>query len=523
MTLVLAASCLISFFSCSNNIPGKSGIVSVARMPRMDPDYTSLVIPQNIAPLNFTIKEPGIAFFVDLHGGPGPHVQVKSAKPEIRIPAHKWKKLLSSCAGKPLYIDVHVLDIAKSWQRFATITNTVACEKIDDYLLYRLIPPLYTRYGKMGVYQRTLSHFTQKPVWLNRMSHNNCMNCHTFKGNDPDYMAVHMRGGKGNGTLIKRGRDVFKVQTETAFNTPAGNPAWHPSGDFIAFSVNKVRQFFHETGSTREGIDMASDIILYTIASNTISSPPSLSDPRFMETMPEWSPDGKYLYYCRAPQFPQDSFIEYHAKIYYDLMRLPFDANTLSWGTPEPLLTHTTTGKSFSLPKVSPDGKFLLCSMADYGNFTTFRPGGDIVLYETATGNHRVLDVNTGAPESFPIWSSNSRWMLFSSKRKNGICSYLYISHIDSAGFASKPFILPQRDPHVYESLCMTYNFPCFLIKPFAMTPTRLVETFEDNARIRKAALDEHLKQLVEAGKKDLPAGASASGWSQNPGQSSNH
>ena len=129
-------------------------------------------------------------------------------------------------------------------------------------------------------------------------------------------MLMHMRGGKGSGTLIKQGKNVFKLNLTTAFNKSGAFPAWHPSGALVAFSVNRVRQFFHATGEPREGFDRNSKILLYHCAANAVSSPPALHNPNEMPTQPVWSPDGSYLYYCCAPQYPEDSLATYYARIF---------------------------------------------------------------------------------------------------------------------------------------------------------------------------------------------------------------
>ena len=502
----IAFACLSFIYSTIRNIGGdiKSFIV-VKTPPSIDPDYTSTVIPLDIAPLNFIIKESGAGFFTDIHGSKGAHITIKSLRPIVQIPLKKWRKLLALNKGGEIHIDIFAKGNDGAWKRFAPITNTVSPDAIDEYLVYRLLPPLYTMYGKMGIYQRRISTFEEKPLWLNRMSGGNCMNCHTFLHNDPDYMILHMRGGEGNGTLIKRGNTMFKVNTATEFNKPAGYPAWHPSGTIVAFSVNTIRQFFHATGDNREGFDKGSKIILYNVSTNTISSTPSLSDPSAMPTQPEWSPDGRYLYYCTAPRIPADGISLCHEKICYDLMRIGFTASTGAWGAPEIVLSHEKTGRSISFPRISPDGNFLLCCMMPFGAFPVFRPGGDIYLLNTQSGNYRRLEMNSDEAESFPRWSSNGRWFVFVSKRIDGISARPYFSHIDSNGVASKPLLLPQKDPRFYESFLKTYNLPELLKAPFSVSPRALVRALCDNKHIRNAQCDPEIITRLGLQKKTTP------------------
>jgi hypothetical protein len=482
--------------------PGSDAIArydSVQNTPLIEPDYRSLVIPFTIAPLNFIIREPGIRFFIDIRDSQGNHVTLKSAHPIVHIPEKRWKRLLFYNKGKVIFIDVYAKGQNGAWKRFAPLVDTVSNDAIDPYLAYRLMPPLYRRYGTMGIFQRCLTSFEEKPLWLNRMSGNNCMNCHTFKNNDPDCMIVHMRGGKGKGTLVKQGKNVFKLNLETAFNKPGGFPAWHPSGGLVAFSVNRVRQFFHATGEPREGFDRKSRIIIYTIATNTISSPPALHNPNEMPTQPAWSPDGSYLYYCCARQYPEDSLAAYYTRIFYDLRRIRYSAENNRWGEPETVLSHEKTGLSVSFPTISPDGNFLLCCMSPYGTFPVFRPGGDIYLLDLRTGRYECLDINSKDPESFPNWSSNGRWFVFSSKRLDGICARPYVCHIDSNGAVSKPLLLPQKDPCFYSSFLQTFNLATFIKSPVRLSPNAMVAILEDNHHVRNAQLSLQLqKELTQ-------------------------
>ena len=62
--------------------------------------------------------------------------------------------------------------------------------------------------------------------------------------------------------------------------------------------------------------------------------------------------------------------------------------------------------------------------------------------------------------ESWHSWSSNSRWMAFSSKRRGGLFTRTHFCYIGEDGKVSKPFILPQKDPEFYDSLLQTYSVP---------------------------------------------------------------
>jgi len=73
---------------------------------------------------------------------------------------------------------------------------------------------------------------------------------------------------------------------------------------------------------------------------------------------------------------------------------------------------------------------------------------------------YRRLTCNSAQSDSWHCWSSNSRWIVFSSKRDNGWLARPYFSYIDANGREHKPFVLPQKDPAFYDTWLKTYNVP---------------------------------------------------------------
>src|SRR5271157_1407914 len=58
------------------------------------PDYSGIVIPPNVAPLNLKVLESGRKFCLRLAGEAGRPVEVFSANPIISIPLAPWRRLL---------------------------------------------------------------------------------------------------------------------------------------------------------------------------------------------------------------------------------------------------------------------------------------------------------------------------------------------------------------------------------------------------------------------------------------------
>ncbi|MEE9370051.1 MAG: hypothetical protein V3W45_01150 [Sedimentisphaerales bacterium] len=461
----------------------------VGRAPSIHPDYSGVVIPPNIAPLNFRVQENGSYYCVKIYSNRGKAIEVFSRSPNIVIPQNPWHKLLDMNRGKKLCFDVFVKPAGSrvsvknennQWERFTTITNKIAPEDIDGFLVYRTHhPSTHLINGRVGIYQRNLHRFDESPILDNTYYKRGCLNCHTFYNNRTDKMVIGIRSRvHGSSALLVEDGAVNRVGTKFTYTT------WHPSGRVIAYSLNMVRQFFHSArNEIRDAVDLDSMLLYYLVDSKIVKNSPKLSDKKRLETYPAWSPDGRYLYFCSAPmlwsdknKIPPDRYNE----VKYDLMRISYDIESDRWGEPETVLSAQDTGLSILMPRVSPDGHWLLFCMCDYGCFPAFQQSSDLYIMDlnaaqkTGRYNYHRLENNSDQSESWHSWSSNSRWITFSSKRRDGVFTRPYISYVDHAGKAYKPFLLPQKDPTFYDSCLLTYNTPELVVEPVRVTKEKL-------------------------------------------------
>jgi len=431
----------------------------VAREPKIRPDYSGVVIPANLAPLNFSVLESGRAYLVKVHGAEANAISVFSKTGQIRIPVRKWRALLDANKGKQIFFDVYVEGDDGGWRKFQRLASTIAPEEIDNTLVFRLMKPIYNWWKHIGIYQRDLTSYRKSVVLHGRSFGKGCVNCHSFIGNDPDTLTIGLRSVRyGSATLLAQNNTVDKIGAKWGYT------AWHPSGKLAVYSINKVRQFFHRGGSdVRDVVDLDSALACYMAERQRVVCPPALSKKDRLETYPTWSPDGAYLYFCSGPVLWEDRDTvppEDYEKLQYDLRRIPYDVYTETWGQVETVLSAEETGLSILLPRISPDGRFLLFCMCQYGCFPIYQPSSDLYLMDLATGAYRKLDINSDYSESWHSWSSNSRWIAFSSKRQGGLFTRTFISYVDDTGKVHKPFILPQKSPAYYDSLLETYSVP---------------------------------------------------------------
>lgn len=452
---------------------------SILRAPGIYPDYFDLVIPPNIAPLNFLVQEAGSRYFVKIHSKQGNPIKVYSRSGMIIIPEGPWHRLLNLNRGQRLSFDIFVKAGHGQWNRFHTITNEIAGENIDPVLVYRRIHPSISTFAKMGIYQRNLHNYSESLILDNEYYAGACVNCHTFCGNRVDKMLIGIRSSKyGSSALLVENGDVHKIGAKFGYTS------WHPSGRLAAYSINKIQQFFHSVrDEVRDVTDLDSLLAYYLVDSKTIKTSPQISKKDRLETYPTWSPDGRWLYFCSAPILWSDRDKvppERYDEVKYDLVRVSYDLDRDEWGELETVISAKDTGLSILLPRISPDGRWLLFCMADYGSFPVYHESSDLYLLDlkafekTGQARPQRLQANSDQSESWHSWSSNSRWIAFSSKRRSGVFTRSYISYVDHNGKVYKPFVLPQKDPTHYDSCLWTYSVPEYVTEPVRVTGEKL-------------------------------------------------
>jgi len=461
-TLTVVLACLLSLGASG---PAAAGVIAMGRPPHLHPDYSNAVIPPNIAPLNFLIRDGGEDYLVRIRSQHGRPIEVQSRSGKIAIPEKPWHELLDANRGGRLEFEVSLRsEDGRVSCRFDPFGCTIAREDIDGYLAYRRIHPVHSAWRDMGIYQRDLHGFGESVILTGEYLGGGCVNCHTFCKNRTETMLVSTRSKEyKNAAMIVRDGAVEKVDATFGYS------AWHPSGKILVFHSAKIVMFQHAAGAEiRDVIDLDSYLAYYDVDSRTVKTAPALARKDRLETYPAWSPDGRYLYFCSAPLTwtRRDVVPEQYDRIKYDLVRIAYDVQRDAWGTPETVLSAQETGQSILEPRISPDGRWLLVCLCQYGCFPVYQQSSDLYLIDleaaqrTGRYEYRRLEVNSDESESWHSWSSNSRWIAFSSKRGNGTFTRTYLSYVDPNGVAHKPLLLPQKDPTYYDSCLWTYSVP---------------------------------------------------------------
>ena len=466
-------ACLLLLTGCGKTYTVPEGAADNGKDVVLYPDYTGVTVPPNIAPLNFIVKGEAEEYVVQVKAN-GKDIMISGGSDDgvVQFDSTEWRNALTSNKGKSL--DVTVYELAEDgWTKYKPYKIYVAEEDIDPYLSYRLIEPGYEMYRHIGLYQRNLTTYDQRPIYENNRveetDENHCVNCHNYQNYGGKNMLFHVRANMG-GTLIAKDGKVEKLNFKNdSILGSAVYPSWHPKRNFIAFSSNRTGQAFHMLDNEKiEVLDYGSDLLFYNADTHEVSNVLKTADD--METFPAWAPDGKKLYYCSAPApglgaMPDSGKVDYvlrnYRKIRYNVMSVTFDEQTMTFGDPQMEVDCVQLGKSATVPRVSPDGKWLLFTLGDFGQFHIWHKSSDQYVKNLETGEiYPLTEANSPDVDSYHSWSSNGRWIAFSSRRDDGSYTRPYIAYFDKQGKPRKAFMLPQEDPVQNLMLLKSYNVP---------------------------------------------------------------
>ena len=341
-------------------------------------------------------------------------------------------------------------------------------DKVGDSLFYREVPlPFLTavqdpsrirwRFG-------TIDSPSGPPIVLQNLPV--CGNCHSFADNGSTLgLDVDYGNDKGAYAVIPVSKDMVmsdsKIITWADFKREDGELTFgllsrvSPTGRYVVSTV-KDRSVFvaiPDIMYSQLFFPIKGILVVYDREKKTFTALPGADDPQYVQTNAVWSPNGKELLFARATAYRSERLEQQNAALVdvkdvpeftvdkkpfrYDLYRIPF--NDGKGGTPHPLQGASGDGMSNFFPKYSPDGKWIVFCKAK--SYMLLQPDSELYIVPAAGGVARRLRYNTARMNSWHSWSSNSRWLVFSSK-VNTAYTQLFLTHIDEHGNDSPPVLL---------------------------------------------------------------------------------
>ena len=346
---------------------------------------------------------------------------------------------------------------------------------VDHYVVYRLVSPQFQAQKTPDTFIRDLRSFRVKMFLSARQRY--CFSCHTFssKTGTEGMMSIKMRftAGKekpsGLGVVDMASGKGWKVQFPFAHKgfTYMG---WNAEGDKLVVSANQAftssRPLIHETQELEYS---ASDIAVYDLAQDRVALLPGASSPDYLEIYPSWTPEGRRIVFSRVKARVSARIMQFDLYV--------VDYNDGEGGTPVAVEGASQNGKSNYYARYAPDGKWMSFCMADQGSLVESSSDLYVLPGDLRGPAHRLACNAAYAADSWHSWSSNSRWLVFASKRDDGIYARLYLTQIDEEGYASPAVRVPVKD-----SPLESFNLPEFLAGMPQMGEPQLFEVVRAEA-----------------------------------------
>ena len=466
--------------------------------------------------------------------------------PRFRPSERDWERIKAQSSER----DAEVAVVGVSQAQPATVLSSARIrirtskDPVDDALFYREVPlPFLTavqdparirwRYG-------TIDMEDGPPIVLENLPV--CGNCHSFS-DDGRTLGLDVDYGNDKGAYAimdvsqRMVMDDAKIITWADYERDDGELTFgllsrvSPTGRYVVSTV-KDRSVFvalPDLMMSQLFFPVKGILVVYDRERRTFGALPGADDPTYVQSNPVWSPDGEEIVFARARAHGNDSVAPQHDALLdpasvpeftvdkqpfrFDLYRVPFNGG--NGGRAVPIPGASANGKSNYFPKFSPDGKWIVFCKAD--SYMLLQLDSELWIMPAEGGEARRLRHNTARMNSWHSWSSNSRWLVFSSKA-NGPYTQLFLTHIDDEGNDSPPVLLER-----FTSPDRAANIPEFA-HPSGVAIAEIKEQFLDDYSFLRAGTanqrtgdHEGAERLFRRGLEIAPENAElhiALGWS---------
>ena len=388
-----------------------------------------------------------------------------------------WRSMNNPSAGAPINLTIRGADGMS-----ACVSFTTSSDAVSGSLLFReVVLPfaeavkdptrLAWRFGSVTAPAPPRVVLTGLPV---------CGNCHSFSrdgavlGMDVDY-----GNDKGSYALVATAPDMVldrsRIMSWSAYRPDDGRLTFgllarvSPDGRHVIASV-KDRSVFvpmDDLAYSQRFFPIQGILAVYDRERKTYAALPGADDPAYVQANAVWSPDGKWVYFCRAPaveltglRYPKsamltreeaDDFFRKRPDYGYGIWRVPW--NDGRGGTAEPVPGAVLPGRSCYFPAFTPDGRFMVFCQAR--RHMLLQPDAELWILPMAGGTARRMRCNGPGMNSWHTISPDGRWMVFAAK-PDGPYTRLMLTHLDAEGHDTpavplERLTLPQRAANIPE------------------------------------------------------------------------
>ena len=390
--------------------------------------------------------------------------------PRWRPSEDDWKRIKERTVEQDAEVAVAGVDHLNPATTLSSARVHVGTSKdpVGDALFYREVPlPFLTavqdpsrirwRFG-------TIDEENGPPIVLQNLPV--CGNCHSFADNGSTLgLDVDYGNDKGAYAVMPVSKHMLlndqKIITWADYKREDGELTFgllsrvSPTGRYVVSTV-KDRSVFvaiPDLMISQLFFPIKGILVVYDRETQKFSALPGADDPKYVQSNAVWSPDGTELVFARTMAYRPERLAQQNSALIdskdvpeftvekkpfrYDLYRIPFNGG--KGGKAEPVRGASGNGMSNYFPKYSPDGKWIVFTKSD--SYMLLQPDSELYIIPAKGGVARRLRYNTARMNSWHSWSSNSRWLVFSSK-VNGPYTQLFLTHIDENGNDSPPVLL---------------------------------------------------------------------------------
>lgn len=175
VNIAFVAAFALALGACTNP---KTPTTRTLDVPVLTPDYAGVTFAPNIAAPSFTIAAEARAWQTEIgRCGEQPQITVLSGSDgRVEIPLKKWRRLLEEAKGDSIYFRFAAKGDDGSWNgAVSDVVCPVSANPIDGYLVYRLLYPGYELWSSIGIYERNLANYDQRPVLENKDFDRQCI------------------------------------------------------------------------------------------------------------------------------------------------------------------------------------------------------------------------------------------------------------------------------------------------------------------------------------------------------------
>lgn len=357
-------------------------------------------------------------------------VNVKSRSQELNVLLKKngWQPEGSDfekfLKDKEVWISIYRLYQEKTY-RSSPVRLSISERPLKDRIAFRVVQPLFKPMLPNSI---KIFSFHQKPLSTLMEFEGTCVGCHDYSSQSA-FFNIKTAVGRRLATTKWQGQGFqpnLQDIGEFSFITIS------PDGQHAAFAINLTGKLKLNQTSIEpfEYPYESGDIGYYDAKRNSVVPLSGASDPNFVEDMPFFSPDGKYLLFSRYQYGVKDGMRGIPSM---DLYKVPFNGG--SGGKPIPITKASANNMYQYFPRYSPNGKWLSFCRGDGFQGIYARKTSDIFLLSVNGNTVTKLNLNKeNMMDSWHDWSSDSHWLIFSSNREKNNLTSLYLAYIDDRG-----------------------------------------------------------------------------------------